>query len=227
MGGARRRVYPWSPSLQERGRTIRAGGGHWKFLWQNYLAAIPWQYWYTITFKQGDISPAAARRAITGFQDRFNPDLHFWVTEDGRLYDRTHLHGLLYFVGSSSSFMMFDWTHRRYGWCRFSKFDPERGGIKYVTKYLVKQAVDWDMFRSARAPRFGDHHPVGRGILPRGRSESNSGPKTASLFDARDPASAGHGGPVADPSGRGGSIPDSGRIAAPAGADGSQGDLRG
>lgn len=76
------------------------------------------------------------------------PIVGFVCTEKGAVGGREHLHGLLSLRGVASSTIGDAWRNR-YGFARVGPYNPQMGGIKYVTKYVLKDAcaaADWRLY---------------------------------------------------------------------------------
>lgn len=115
--------------------------------WGEFLEGLPWDHYTTLTFgmKSG---PDFARRAFGTWVRRLEreagiPLLWFVGFEDGRLLGRLHLHALL---GNTyeltTGFMSTLWRH---GFSRIAPFQPKLGAAHYVTKYVTKELLDYDV----------------------------------------------------------------------------------
>lgn len=147
--------------------------------WGEWLDGLPWDHYTTLTFgiKSG---PDFARRAFGRWVRRLEqeaglPLLWFVGFEDGRLLGRLHLHAL---VGNTRdlepSYLSKVWTA---GFSRIVPYKSKLGAAHYVTKYVTKELLDYDVspnFASALAARnrqFGLE--VGRAIPPSHEGSSN------------------------------------------------------
>lgn len=115
--------------------------------WGEFLQGLPWDHYATLTFgiKSG---PDFARRAFGGWirrveQEAGVPLLWFLGFEDGRQLGRLHLHAL---VGNtfdvSARFMSKAWKP---GFSRIVPYRPRLGAAYYVTKYVTKELLDYDV----------------------------------------------------------------------------------
>ena len=115
--------------------------------WGDWLEGLPWDHYTTLTFGI-NTGPDFARRAFGRWVRRLEqeaglPLLWFVGFEDGRLLGRLHLHAL---VGNtremSTAYMAKLWTP---GWSRIVPYLPTLGAAHYVTKYVTKELLDYDV----------------------------------------------------------------------------------
>jgi hypothetical protein len=54
------------------------------------------------------------------------------------------------------------WWERRYGFASLRAFDSNLGGVRYATKYVLKDTALWDIGSTGNAPfwRTAEQHPV-------------------------------------------------------------------
>ena len=118
--------------------------------WGDWLDGLPWDHYVTLTFgiKSG---PDFARRTFDRWirrleQEAQTPVLWFVGFEDGKLFGRLHLHAL---TGNTSAlpaeYMAKLWTP---GWSRIVPYRPTLGAAHYVTKYVTKELLDYDISRN-------------------------------------------------------------------------------
>jgi len=115
--------------------------------WGEFLEGLPWDHYTTLTFgiKSG---PDFARRAFGAWVRRLEreagiPLLWFVGFEDGRLLGRLHLHALLgNTYDLTPGFMKTLWSS---GFSRIVPFQPKLGAAYYVTKYVTKDLLDYDV----------------------------------------------------------------------------------
>jgi len=108
-----------------------------------------WTHFATLTFRQAR-GCGAMRHACSFLRDLaedygLESASAFVSMELGVRGSRHHIHGLLEFSGVSSGTLRDSWE-RRYGFARVSPYNPQRGGVAYVTKYVIKDAcgsADW------------------------------------------------------------------------------------
>lgn len=115
--------------------------------WGEWLERFPWDHYVTLTFKDKS-GPDLARRSFDRWIRRLEqeaklPLLWFVGHENGRLLGRLHLHAL---VGNtrevSPAVMEKLWTP---GWSRIMPYQPTLGAAYYVTKYVTKEMLDYDV----------------------------------------------------------------------------------
>ena len=117
-----------------------------------WLRQYPWSLWTTLTFRH----PPSSQRALFAWHKaarRFDGSTFWWVaTEEGKLYGRVHLHGL---IGSNQirALSVSDarddqglgvWWKERYGIHHIRDYDPEKGAAHYIAKYVSKGLSDWE-----------------------------------------------------------------------------------
>jgi hypothetical protein len=123
-----------------RRKQVRECYGEW-------LEGWPWDHYTTLTFgiKSG---PDFARRAFgrwTRCLEREAGLPVFWFVgfEDGRLLGRLHLHALVGNTGGLNDRWMAEaWTP---GFSRIVRYQPQLGAAYYVTKYVTKELLDYDV----------------------------------------------------------------------------------
>jgi hypothetical protein len=139
-----------------RRKQVREGYGKWLESW-------PWDHYTTLTFgiKSG---PDFARRAFGRWTRRLEQEAGlplFWFVgfEDGHLLGRLHLHALVGNTGGlSTAWMAESWTP---GFSRILQYQPTRGAAFYITKYVTKELLDYDVSSNfaraltARTRQFG------------------------------------------------------------------------
>jgi len=128
-----------------------------------------WSHFGTFTF-----SKTPGKRAISHFDaylrdmaglfrlDRF---VGFVSMEIGPHRGREHLHALLEAHGVAACTLEREWENR-YGFARIRPYNPQMGGIKYVCKYVLKDAcnaADWRLYTyGADDPNEGLFEPAAR-----------------------------------------------------------------
>jgi len=123
---------------------------------------FPWDWYATFTFARDTITPAGAQYCFRRYLDSAarvggSVPYAFRADEYGPLYGRYHLHAL---VGNVSHLPIFCgvlldrgewgksccWVHRWLcGYARIYPYDPERGAIYYLSKYVTKQFATWEL----------------------------------------------------------------------------------
>ncbi|MCC7134735.1 MAG: hypothetical protein IT352_18900 [Gemmatimonadales bacterium] len=115
--------------------------------WAELLEGIPWDHYVTLTFRQSS-GPNFAWRAFRRWIRRLErvaglPVIWFVGFEDGDLLGRLHLHSL---VGNTDALsdetLTESWTA---GFSRIERFQPGLGAAHYVTKYVTKDLLDYDL----------------------------------------------------------------------------------
>lgn len=115
--------------------------------WTQWLEGLPWDHYATLTFKRSS-GPDFAQRVFAGWIRRLEleagmPLLWFVGFENGHLLGRLHIHSL---VGNtrdvSIAFLAKEWRH---GFSRIERYDPNRGAAHYVSKYVTKDLLDFDI----------------------------------------------------------------------------------
>lgn len=118
-----------------------------------------WHYWGTLTTAD-EYSAPSLRRAIGKHLQRVKPNRAFWGIETGKLYGRRHAHILYEFADFDESGFYVpparsvwqDWFGR-HGRAHIDAFDPDRGAIHYVTKYVAKELSDYDLWLRTESER--------------------------------------------------------------------------
>ena len=118
-----------------------------RLAWGEFLEGLPWDHFVTLTFRQAS-GPDYARRAFGQWIRRLEREartrlLWFVGFEDGRLLGRLHLHALVGNTdGLAESTLEEAWTP---GFARIQRFQPRLGAAHYVTKYITKDMLDYDV----------------------------------------------------------------------------------
>lgn len=128
-------------------RTASTERARLRTAWAELLEGIPWDHYATLTFRQSS-GPNFAWRAFRRWIRRLErtaelPVIWFVGFEDGNLLGRLHLHAL---VGNtdvlSEETLTEAWTA---GFSRIERFQPGLGAAHYVTKYVTKDLLDYDI----------------------------------------------------------------------------------
>ena len=115
--------------------------------WGDWLDGQPWDHYVTLTFKKEsgpDVAKSRFARWIRRLEQEAQlPLLWFVGFENGKQLGRLHLHAL---VGNTRalpvSTMAELWQH---GWSRIMPYRPTLGAAHYVTKYVTKELLDYDI----------------------------------------------------------------------------------
>lgn len=114
-----------------------------------YFSSISWDYFFTGTFRGEGYSPDSARRAaIRFFKPPFQIELCAIFMEQGSLYGRVHLHGLLLFVPDRKPTAATIWSewYDRYGAARVEIPRSQEAISAYCTTYVTKELKDESYF---------------------------------------------------------------------------------
>jgi hypothetical protein len=113
-----------------------------------------WSHWCTFTFKE-ETSAIGARNQLQRMYSRFNHNglkCLYFVVEEGTRYDRIHAHAVGLFYHQSDE-LVFNFWSKKIGRCQVRSFEKEGGAVEYITNYLNKGTVDWDILGSPRSCR--------------------------------------------------------------------------
>lgn len=114
-----------------------------------WLRSYKWSHWSTFTFRQ-EITPISARRCFERFlsQNRRFIKCAYFCIEYGEAFGRTHLHALLYFENFDTVTTVWEKWFIKYGRNEIRSFKENEDGdaVNYVSNYLLKGTVDWDIF---------------------------------------------------------------------------------
>jgi hypothetical protein len=130
--------------------------------WGQFLARFPWDWYFTLTFREL-VSPQQAVRIFRRFARDIEeaadmPIGWFRVSEYGTRGGRLHMHGLMLNVAHLSRLWWMDEWNRRAGYARILPYDASKGAAYYCGKYLTKQGGEWDLSDNLRA--FRQYQPV-------------------------------------------------------------------
>jgi len=128
-------------------RTLRRDYGQWLG-----GSTFAWSHFATLTFSKPP-GPRAIRHFGLFVQDlaeelQREPIVAFCAMEVGPEGARHHLHALLELPGVGSEFISAEWLGR-FGFARVGPYNPQLGGLHYVTKYVIKDAchtADWRLY---------------------------------------------------------------------------------
>ena len=115
-----------------------------------WLDDFGWDIFFTFTHARGDLSLPAWRRAMRRFYDSVGPARLYWATERGKL-GRSHVHGLM--GGRKHKWAppitvdhVFKYGTKTFGRTAAGIYDPGRGAAAYCSKYVTKDAHDYDFY---------------------------------------------------------------------------------
>lgn len=123
-------------------RPRRPASNYQYAVWLDQLT--DWTYWATLTFRDA-YSTESARRAMNVFLNATSPAICWWGVEQGEVGGRTHIHCLLDFKTPIMAQAVWQWWFDRYGRAHVDAFDQEKGATHYVSKYVTKEAADYDL----------------------------------------------------------------------------------
>lgn len=112
--------------------------------WTDWLDGQKWDHFATFTFRHENPTVKQLRRSAARLQAAAQFERFFWICEKGEVGGRHHLHGLMAASGISNA-AVWDWWFTRYGRALVEDYDPDRGAASYVSKYMLKRTVDYDM----------------------------------------------------------------------------------
>lgn len=130
--------------------------------WGQFLSQFSWDWYVTLTFRDGVGSFRAHR--LFGF---FVRDMEkaagipiFWFRADeiGPRGGRFHIHALIGNVAHLRRLTWMDRWHDLAGIARILPFNAKRGAAYYCAKYVTKQFGDWELSENLRA--FHSYQPV-------------------------------------------------------------------
>jgi hypothetical protein len=123
--------------------------------WGDWLATLaPWNWFATFTFRSLDDGSgdrgfgriAWYESAWANFVRELDGPLQHvqWVRayERHKWRDDLHIHALIAGVGDVERRTAWRWWFDRYGVNRILPYAPERGGARYIAKYVVKELGD-------------------------------------------------------------------------------------
>lgn len=107
-----------------------------------------WTAFETLTFSR-EQSCSSAMKHYRRHHEALETDHNlatraFVVVEEGKRFGRVHLHALSeqlvsdLWDGDASRARIKQLWEKKHGWATIEGFDPEKGGIAYCTKYVVK-----------------------------------------------------------------------------------------
>jgi len=115
--------------------------------WGEFLEGLPWDHYVTLTFRRNS-GPLRAKATFRAWIRRLERKagralLWFLGLEDGNQLGRLHIHALVGGTDSlSESTLEEAW---REGFSRIERFQVGLGAAHYVTKYITKELLDYDI----------------------------------------------------------------------------------
>jgi hypothetical protein len=110
--------------------------------WIEFLNQFSWTHWVTLTFRD-DVSSFVAIKKFKKFFKNFS---YFVVAELHKIRGFAHLHALVSLMPCENEYFVYkEWWDKKYGWSKWQKYCRKGGASRYVTKYVVKNIVDWDI----------------------------------------------------------------------------------
>ena len=115
--------------------------------WLPYLEGVSWRHFATFTTSK-PITVKGARKLMeqVAFQVLRPDERMFWAAEPFQLGVREgsyHVHALLETRWSAKQVQ--DWWQEHFGHAIVKRYNPTRGAVHYVAKYLTKSAHDYDL----------------------------------------------------------------------------------
>jgi len=112
--------------------------------WIAWLNAQQWTYWATFTTRY-ELSLPSARHMANVIADHCLDygDLMFWAAEEFDCRDGYHIHTILRTALERQK--LWKWAFRRYGRSHIQDYDYTLGAGDYVSKYISKRMVDYDI----------------------------------------------------------------------------------
>jgi len=120
----------------------------------SWVDQFDWKIWMTGTFKP-EFSYRDTIKTKRAFQ-KFIMDLrinykkneieYFMVVERFKHGDFTHIHALLNGLDGLTYNQISDAWRNRFGICQVEGFIKNKGADFYLTKYLLKEVCDWDIY---------------------------------------------------------------------------------
>lgn len=118
----------------------------------SWINTFQWQYWFTGTFKpeRSYTDTMNAKRAFMRFigdlgKKYHKSDIEFWLAlERFKFGEEVHCHALLNGLDGLQYRQIGETWRKRFGREQVEGYDPEKGANHYITKYIVKEACDWD-----------------------------------------------------------------------------------
>jgi hypothetical protein len=143
------------------------------------LSGFQWDWYVTLTFA-GDVKTFTARNRCNAWLRALEkaagqPIAWYRGDEYGEKLGKFHMHLL---IGGVAHLHRFSWMKRweRTGYARIFEFDPERAAPFYVSKYVTKQAGEWEMGGDVEAFRSRQSNLPLTG--QRGSGDNRDGPVT-------------------------------------------------
>lgn len=115
--------------------------------WLTYLKGVSWTQFATFTTSK-PITLKSARRLMDKVAVRvLRPgEKMFWAAEPFSIGVREgsyHVHALL--ETRQSAKQIEDWWREKFGFALVKRYNPQRGAVEYVAKYMTKQVHDYDI----------------------------------------------------------------------------------
>jgi hypothetical protein len=110
--------------------------------WVDFLSQFLWTHWVTLTFRD-DISSFVAIKRFKKFFKNFS---YFVVAELHKIRGFAHLHALVNLMPCENNYLIYKerWD-KEYGWSKWQRYCKKGGASYYITKYVIKNIVDWDI----------------------------------------------------------------------------------
>jgi len=112
----------------------------------------PWDWWSTWTFAN-EYSVESARKAFEKFMRKELPDAKcFCAIEANRFRQGTHVHACVGNVFTVSRKATWSKWFEKYGECRIVPYDEQKDCSEYMTKYMTKKLLWWNIIIPANLP---------------------------------------------------------------------------
>lgn len=121
-----------------------------------FVSEHSWTHWSTLTFSR-ETSGFGARRNIERFFNRFlrEQESIYYVVEPGGRFGRIHSHAILKLGDNSVNYLkehenqradyLFQKWLKTFGRNKIIRFQHNGGAVQYITNYLQKSTIDWDL----------------------------------------------------------------------------------
>jgi len=121
-----------------------------------FVSQHTWTHWSTFTFSQ-ETNGYGARRNIERFFNRFllPEESIYYVVEPGGLYGRIHSHAIIKLGDNKTNYLhehqnqradiIFQKWLKTFGRNKIIRFQHKGGAVEYITNYLQKSTIDWDL----------------------------------------------------------------------------------
>lgn len=109
--------------------------------WCTLLNRYKWTYFVTLTFKDFPKTYTAinrVKRFLRYVEGTVKHKIGFYTAMEYTKLGCPHFHLLIGNVDGVKYSILHKWWYTKYGLTRFEVYDPEKGAVHYLTKYVVK-----------------------------------------------------------------------------------------